>query len=186
LPRQRCTVSWYGGQSRRVEWVSRTGHWYKGGEGLVAVRWVFVHDLQGTHRDEYFYSTDPTLRPEQIVSLFTGRWSIEVTFQELRAHLGFTTPRNGSEKSVLRTAPCLLGLCSVVSLIFAQHARVRSVAPLRTAWYARREATFADAITTVRRLLWETVLKQSLEQAGVTKLPRRLRRTLLDQLSRTP
>jgi hypothetical protein len=92
--RKRFTVNWYGGKSRRVELVSGEGQWFKAAEGLVPVRWVFVHDLQGTHRDEYFYSTDSTLRADQIVSFFTGRWSIEVTFQEVRAHLGFATTRN--------------------------------------------------------------------------------------------
>ena len=56
----------------------------KGGGGLLPVRWVFVHDLDSTHRDESFYSTDPDLTPEQIVSLFTARGSIEVTFQQIR------------------------------------------------------------------------------------------------------
>src|SRR6202522_3639760 len=31
--------------------------------------------------------TDVSLAPKEIVSLFTGRWSIEVTFQEVRTHL---------------------------------------------------------------------------------------------------
>jgi hypothetical protein len=74
--RRRATVSWYGGADRRVELVSDTGQWYKAGEGLVPVRWVFTHDIQGTHRDDYFYSTDPTLDPAQIVSWFTARWPI--------------------------------------------------------------------------------------------------------------
>jgi len=180
---KRATVNWYGGQTRRVELISDTGHWYKGGAGLVPVRWVFVHDIQGTHRDEYFYTTDVTMCPEQIVSLYTGRWSIEVTFQEVKTHLGFTTPRNWSKKSVLRTGPCLLGLYSLVSLIFARHTGTRTVKPLATAWYAKKETTFSDALTIVRRLCWETVLKQSLKHGSVTKLPADLRRTLLDYLS---
>ena len=97
-------MSWYGGESRRVELISGgVGHWYKARQGLVPVRWVFVHDIQGTHRDEYFYCTDPTLDPAQIVSLYTARWSIEVTFQEIRAHLGFTTVR-----ALAVTAVCAL------------------------------------------------------------------------------
>lgn len=55
-------VAWYGGGRRDVETVSGTGHWYKGGQGLVAVWWVFVRDLTGTHRDEYFFTTDVRLR----------------------------------------------------------------------------------------------------------------------------
>ena len=54
---------------------------------------VFTHDAQGTHRDEYFYTTDPDLPPAQIITWFTARWPIETTFQEVRAHLGSETPR---------------------------------------------------------------------------------------------
>jgi len=181
---KRFTVNWYGGKQRRVELISGDGHWYKAGGGLVPVRWVFVRDLDGTHRDEYFYSTDPAMTPQQIVSLYTARWGIEVTFQEVRAHLGFNTPRNWSKKSVLRTAPCLLGLFSVVCLIFERHTRGRRPKPLSMPWYSRSECTFSDAIATVRRLCWEEVLKQPPHRGPVQKLPPPLRRTLLDQLSR--
>jgi len=181
---KRFTVNWYGGQSRRVELISAAAHWYKAGSGLTPVRWVFVRDVEGTHRDEYFYSSDPSLRPEQIVSLYTARWSIEVTFQEVRTHLGFTTPRNWSKKSVLRTGPCLLGLYSVVSLIYARAIHGAAVALRPTPWYAKQNATFSDALRAVRRLCWESVLKESLGHARVAKLPRRLRLTLLDHLSR--
>jgi hypothetical protein len=181
---KRFRVNWYGGQSRRVELISAAAHWYKAGGGLTPVRWVFVRDLEGTHREEYFYSSDVSLPPEQIVSLFAARWNIEVTFQEVRTHLGFTTPRNWSKKSVLRTGPCLLGLYSLVSLIHARALGGVSAAPLRTPWYAKQNATFSDALSAVRRLCWESVLKESLGHARVAKLPRRLRLTLLDQLSR--
>jgi len=181
---KRFTVNWYGGKTRRVELIWGEGCWYKAGDGLVPVRWVFVHDLQGTHRDEYFYSTDPTLPPEQIVSLYTGRWSIEVTFQEVRAHLGFNTPRSWSAKSVLRTAPCLLGLFSAVSLMFHRHTHGQGVRPVRFPWYSKKEVTFADAIACVRRLCWTEVFQQSPKHTGVTKLSRPLRFMLLDQLSR--
>jgi hypothetical protein len=182
--RKRFKVSWYGGKTRRVELVGGEGQWFKAGDGLVPVRWVFVHDVQGTHRDEYFYCTDPTAPPQQIVSWFTGRWSIEVTFQEVRAHLGFATPRNRTAKSVLRTAPCLLGLFSVVSLIFARHTGGKRVKPTRSPWYAKAEVSFGDAMASVRRICWVEVLKQSPKHKGVTKLPGPLRRLLLDQLSR--
>jgi len=178
-------VNGYGGKKRQVELVSETGHWYKGGAGLVPVRWVFVHDLEGSHRDEYFYTTDPGMKPDQIVSLYTGRWSIEVTFQEVRAQLGFATPRNWCGNSVLRTAPCLPGLFSVVSLILQRLTRGRNVKACQTAWHARAEATFGDAIQSIRRLLWcQTILKQALLHTVVSKLPARFLAMLLDELSR--
>jgi len=169
----------------RVELVSGTGQWYRSGEGLVPVRWVYTHDIQGTHRDDYFYSTDPTLEAAQIVSWFTARWPIETTFQEMRAQLGFETTRQRTEKSVTRTAPCLFGLFSLVCLVYAEHRKRRSPRPACTDWYVKNEPTFADAIATVRRLFWEkTVFQQSVPNVAFEKVPRGLRNLLLDCLSR--
>src|SRR4051794_7706172 len=67
------TVAWYGGGTREIEVVTGTGHWYRIGEDLVEVRWVYVHDCTGTHRDEYFLATDITMRPQQIVECDTQR-----------------------------------------------------------------------------------------------------------------
>ena len=49
VKRQRARVGWYGGKKRCVEFVTQTAHWYKPADGLVPIRWVFVHDLDGTH-----------------------------------------------------------------------------------------------------------------------------------------
>ena len=123
--RKKLKVSWHGGQSRKLEVVTETGHWYRSGAGLVEVLWVFVHDLEGTHRDEYFYTTDVTLTAAQVIEYFTGRWSIEVTFQEVRAYLGVETTgvveTSGGwiKDTVLRAEPCLFGLYSLVVLWWA-------------------------------------------------------------------
>jgi hypothetical protein len=179
-----ATVSWYGGSDRKVELTGNVGQWYKAGKGLVPVRWVFVRDVQGTHREEYFYTTDTRLSLVQIVSWFTARWPIETTFQEVRAHLGFETPRQYVAKSVLRTAPCLLGLFSVSCLIFAEHSRRHRIAVRSTEWYAKTEPTFSDALATVRRLFWEkTIFEKASFHKGFNKLPPKLRNLLLDYLS---
>ena len=73
LKRQRLEVAWYGGGRRRVEVVTGTGHWYKSGRPLVPVRWAFVRDLTGTHRDEYFFTTESTLSPRMVIEIYTGR-----------------------------------------------------------------------------------------------------------------
>ena len=181
---QEATVGWYGGAMRRVALLSGTGGWYKAGRGLVPVRWVYVKDLDGTHRDEYFYSTRLTLTAEEIVTLYTRRWSIETTFQEMRAELGFETTRQRVKRSVLRTAPCLLGLFSVVSLIFAEHARRFRVSAAQRPWYRKAEPTFSDAMAQVRQLFWtETVLRRPSHREAFQKLPPQLRHLLLDCLS---
>jgi hypothetical protein len=152
--RQRLNVAWYGGGRRDVEVVTGTGHWYKAGEGLVKVLWVFVHDLTGTHRDEYFFTTDVRLTGKQVIEYFTGRWSIETTFQEMRAYLGLETTRGRKKDTVLRMAPCLFGLYTVVAILFAQMpARYRRVRVID--WVGKNDVTFSDAITAVRRWLWQ-------------------------------
>ena len=111
------TVGRYGGGTRGVEVVTGTGHRYKAGQGPVPIRWVFVHDLDGTHRDEYFYATDMALDPAEIATRYARRWAIECTFQECRAHLRSATTRGWCRRTVLRATPCLFGLHSVVALL---------------------------------------------------------------------
>ena len=151
-PRRRTTVSWYGGGSRTVEVVTGTGQWWRTGEGLVPVRWVFVHDVTGTHRDEYFFSTHIDLPPEEIVGTYTGRWSIETTFQEMRLYVGLETTCVRTKASVLRVAPCLFGLYSVVALLFARLPEADRRP--HVLWSGKRAVCFSDAITAVRRWLW--------------------------------
>jgi DDE superfamily endonuclease len=182
----RAAVDWYGGSRRDVQLLGAAGGWYRDGRGLVPLRWVFVRDREGTHRDEYFAATDPALRPEQVVGLYTARWPIETTFQQAREHLGLETPRHRCERSVLRTTPCLLGLFSVVCLVFAAHAGRRRVRPVNAApWYAKAEPTFSDAVATVRRLVWdETIIRPRCRRPGQEKWPTPLRELLLDCLAR--
>jgi hypothetical protein len=178
-----ATVSWYGGGNRRVGLVTDTGLWSRIGAGVVPTRWVFVRDLQGTHRDEYFYTTDPLLTGPQMVSWFTARWPIETTFQEVRAHLGFETPRQHVAQSVLRTAPCLLGLFSVVCLIYAEHVHSHPMGIRQTRWYVKDEPTFSDAIASIRRLFWREILSQQpSDRHGFQKRSPKIRTWMLDRL----
>jgi hypothetical protein len=181
--KQRLTVAWYGGEQRRIAVVSGTGHWYKSGAGLVAVRWVYVQDRSGSHRDEYFFSTDLTLAPQAIVETYTRRWNIETTFQELRSYLKVEKTRGWTEKTVLRTAPCLVGLYTVIALWYAElPARWQHQQAVRYA--DKQSVTFSDAITAVRRWLWsEWVLINPQHQGAFAKIPRRLRQTLLNGLA---
>jgi len=183
----RRTVRWYGESQRELELFSACGGWYRGrGHGraaLVPVRWVHVHDPI-TGRDDWFETTDPTLRPEQIVELFAGRWSIEVTFEEVREHLGLESTRHWSPASVLRGGPCLLGLFSVVSLIFAHLAEHKTVRVRQMPGYHKTEPTFSDALFAVRRLLWsQTILKHAFPRIDVAEFPRSLRQFLLERLA---
>src|SRR5262249_54635148 len=104
-PLPQMQMQWYGHSHRTVGIFSAAGGWYrrrgKNTAALIPIRWVLVHDSPSKY-DDWFISTDPNLRPKQIVEGFANRWSIEVMFQEVRAHLGLETTRQRCEKSVLR------------------------------------------------------------------------------------
>ena len=85
---------------------SRHGPLVQKRPGIVPVLWVFVRDLSGTHRDEYFFTTDTSMSAEAVIEMYGGRWNIETTFQEMRSHLGLESTRGWSRETVLRMAPC--------------------------------------------------------------------------------
>lgn len=180
--RRRLTVGWYGGGTRRVETVSGTGHWYKAGDGLVPVRWAFVHDRDGTHRDEYFYTTDLSLAVAGIITRYAARWNIECTFQECRSHLRSATTQGWSERTVLRATPCLFGLYSVVALLY--HALPESKRRGGISWPGKCSVTFSDALCSVRLWLWsEGVFPQAEKRFGLEKLSAPLREVLQTALA---
>ncbi|WP_205678738.1 transposase [Aquisphaera insulae] len=180
--RRRMTVAWYGGGTRRVETRTGAGSWYKKGEGLVPIRWAFVHDRDGTHRDEYFYATDPAFAARRIVETYTGRWSIETTFQEARSELHIQTTRGWSKPTVLRTVPCLFGLYSVVAMLYASLPRGRSVGAV--GWPGKTVVTFSDTMSAVRRWIWaEGVFAHAPDGPSIQKLPAPIREILYAALA---
>lgn len=181
--RTKLKVKWYGGGNRRVSVVSQIGHWYRGGEGQVEVRWVHVRDLTGTHREEYFFSTDPSMTPQQIIEIYTQRWSIEVTFQDMRSSLGLETTRGRTENTVLRAAPGLFGLYSIVAILYAQLPQSQKRAG-RVEWVGKQDVSFSDAIRSVRRSLWqEAIIESPLHAMLFNNLPPRLRETILSAMT---
>ena len=181
--REELEVAWYGGGRREVETVSGTGHWHKSGAGLVEVLWVYVHDRTGTHRDSYLFSTDPTMTPARVIETYTGRWNIETMFQEMRAYLGLETTRGWSQATVLRAAPCLFGLYSVVALLYAA-LPAGATAEGAVTYRGKSEVTFSDAISAVRRRLWREGVFESHGQAEVFEnLPPVLREVILTAMA---
>ena len=184
--RRRLNVAWYGGGRRDVEVVTGTGQWYRSGVGLVALRWAWVHDCTGTHRDEYFFTTAVGWTAAQLIESYTARWNIETTFAELRSGLGLETTRGRSAPTVLRVAPCLFGLYSVVVALYVQ-LPVRRRWGLAIAWVGKQDVTFSDALTAVRRWLWvEWVFAIPGHGPAFSKLSRPFQHLLLAGLTPAP
>lgn len=180
---QSLTVNgWYGGGERLVEVCTGEAVWYHTGMPVVPMRWVLVRDLEGKFDAQAFLCTNQALAPVQILQWFVQRWQVEVTFQEVRAHLGVETQRQWSDLAIARTTPALLGLFSLVTLV-AHHLQISQKFSLRqAAWYTKSLPTFVDAVALVRQYLWPCTFPMSAEPTEMVKIPRALLERLTDTL----
>jgi hypothetical protein len=149
-----CTVAaWYGRAERTVEIITDTAIWYHSGLPPAPIRWLLIRDPAGHFPTQALLCTDRTVAPAQLLTWFVRRWQMEVTFAEVRRHLGVETQRQWSDRAIARTTPVLLGLFSLVTLLAHPHLIASPPVP-QTAWYAKPLPTFADALALVRRHLW--------------------------------
>ena len=152
---QKLTVdNWYGQGPTPVEITSETAVWYHNGMPPVPIRWVLVRDPKGKFESRALLCTDRVATPVQILQWFVRRWQVEVTFQEVRTHLGVETQRQWSDKAIARVTPILLGLFSWITLLAHQSQTKGAIPVRRAAWYAKPTPTFSDAIALVRRRIW--------------------------------
>lgn len=176
-------AKWYREPQRVVEVASATAVWYHSGLPPVPIRWVLIRDPRNKFRPQALLSTDVMLTPTQIVTWFVQRWQVEVTFQEVRTHLGVETHRQWADLAISRTTPTLLGLFSVVTVLAHSLSAHRQVAPRQAAWYAKPTPTFADALAVVRAHLWRhTHFSLSQKEYDLIQIPRPLFECLTDTL----
>jgi hypothetical protein len=141
------------GKEHFIEFITGISLWHTPGQKPVAIRWMLVRCPQDSFDPAAFFCSDTHASVKQIIVWFALRWNIEVTFEELRAFLGFETQRQWSDRAIERTTPCLFGIFSLVTLmakvLYSDELPVR-----QTSWYIKNDATFSDALAAVRRHLW--------------------------------
>ncbi len=176
-PWQCVTVTgWYGGGERIVEISTATAVWRHSGMPVVPIRWVLVRDPLGRFDPQALLCTDPAQDPVQVLRWFVQRWQLEVTFREVRDHLGVETQRQWSDNAIARTTPCLLGLFSLVTLLAMQLSPQARQAVATSAWYRKRRPTFSDTLAAVRREFWrEQGFAMSHQTSNMQKLRPALR-----------
>jgi hypothetical protein len=160
---------WYGQGRKEVEIVSNTAVWYHNGLPALPIRWVLIRDPKGKFKTQALLCTDLHLKPEQILKWFILRWQLEVTFQEVRTHLGVETQRQWSDWAILRTTPALLGLFSVVTLLAHQLTVKGKLSVRKAAWYAKTVPTFSDALAVVRQNWWRHIFLLSIAEDNIQK-----------------
>jgi hypothetical protein len=172
-PWEEVEVEWYGGRRKPMQVFSRTGLWHRRGQDPVAIRYVLARDPEDEQPDAAYLCTDEGVAPAAILKYVVQRWSMEVTFEEARAHLGLETQRQWSDLAIARTTPVLLGLFSVVTLAALRCHEEGLLSAAQTAWYAKEEPTFSDCLRLVRSRIWQARISDtSGEKADVIELPR--------------
>lgn len=181
---QPVTVRWYGGTQRHLEIASATAVWYHSGMSPVALRWVLIRDPEGQFASQALLCTDLNCAAQQIIEWFVLRWQVEVTFHEVRTHLGVETQRQWSDLAIIRTTPALFALFSLVTL-FAHQLLNGQELPLRqSAWYLKTVPTFADTLAFVRQQLWPVTLSSmSSTEPEVVQIPHALLERFIDTLA---
>lgn len=99
-----------------------------------------------------------SLTPAEILGIYVHRWQMEVTFQEVRQHLGVESQRQWSDRAIARTTPALLGLDSLVTLMAKQINESSGLLKRTAAWYVKEQYCFSDALASVRSHMWQADL----------------------------
>jgi hypothetical protein len=148
---------WYGEKQREIQIASHTAVWYHSGKPPLPIRWVLIRDPKKKFKSQALLCTNLETSPEQIIKWFVRRWQVEVTFHEVRTHLGVETQRQWSDLAILRITPALLSLFSLITLLANCHAQKNQLLIQRTAWYSKKLPTFSDALATVKQEFWSQI-----------------------------
>lgn len=166
---------WYGQGPREVEVATDTAVWYHAGKPPVAIRWVLIRDPHKRFKPQAVLSTNLEHTAEQMLTWFVRRWTMEVTFEEARAHLGMETQRQWNDRAIARATPALLSLFSIITLTAHLLIEQGMTCVRSTAWYSKPHPTFSDAIALVRRQLWDHIhFSTSQQETDMIKIPRAL------------
>jgi hypothetical protein len=149
--------------------------YYKaGGSRLLTI--VLTRDLEGKRPDAMFYCTQLAWDARQILSTYAYRWAIECAFENCKQFLGLEDPANRLPLAVARTAPMAMLIATLVVVWFHQSGHRFLRFPHRPWYQGKREPSFADLLTTLRRM--------SYEDKNRSLLPKRCRlKTWLAQLT---
>jgi hypothetical protein len=99
-----------------VEVATDTAVWYHAGKPPVALRWGLMRAPHERCKAHALLSTHVAHTCAQMLAWFVRRWTMAVTFEEARAHLGMETPRQWHDRAMARATPALVRLYSIITL----------------------------------------------------------------------
>jgi DDE superfamily endonuclease len=150
-PWRRCKADLYG-RITTVRYKTFDAQWYRAC-GTRLLRVVVVTTTSGAVPYRVFFCTDAALDVRTLLETYAERWGIEVFFRDAKQLLGFADSPARTANAVLRVAPFVGLLYSILVLWFAEGASTSPIAapPVRP-WYPhKRGLCFADILRTAQR-----------------------------------
>lgn len=150
------------GTAKKRLLYSRIVSWYRVRQKPVLL--VISRDPKGKEKDSFFFTTDITMQPKELLESYSGRWCIEETIKQTKQVLGGHQLQTHKRIGPERAAMVSLWLYSTVWLWFlSQRKSCRLM--LTVPWYSRKShPSFADAICCLRRRLWRDRIKMMFEK----------------------
>jgi len=149
---QRVSIDVRGRTVERLVYV-RDVLWYSVNRADL-VRLVVVRDPNGAEPEDFFFTTDLAGGAAEVASRYAGRWSIEVTFRDVKQILGGEGPQSWKRKGPERAAALSLWLHGLVWCWYLDAHPGGATWPTRP-WYRHKTGpSFLDALAALRRLLW--------------------------------
>jgi len=145
------------GKSRTRLVYSKVLLWYRVSQRPILL--VISRDPQGKEKDDFFFTTDVTMKPSEVIGCYADRWAIEDTFKNTKQFLGGQQPQTFKDKGPERAASLSLWLYSMVWLWYLMQKANKRYFIIHPWNPMKSMPSFADAIACLRRELWAERIK---------------------------
>jgi len=131
--------------------------WYRVSHQPILL--VISRDPEGKEKDDFFFTTDMTTEPVEVIECYADRWAIEDTFKNTKQFLGGQHPQTFKSKGPERAASLSLWLYSMVWLWYLMQKANKRYFIIHPWNPLKSTPSFADAIACLRRELWTERIK---------------------------
>jgi hypothetical protein len=154
------------GMTRTLQVVSFQAVWPEV-LGLTPILLVLVRDPLGKFKDKHLFTTDLDADLGWVISTFSRRWSIEVTFKSSKQVMSIQSPHHWCQQSIEKLSPWVWLMQSVISLWYITEGR-----KLPSARAARRRFGEWDtewSLGHMLRILRRAILDETIKPTSATK-----------------
>jgi hypothetical protein len=134
---------------------------------LTPIRVLLIRDPLGRLKDAYWFTTDLSADPAEIIETFSRRWSIEVAFKASKQVMHIESPQHWCRQSIEKLSPWVWLMQSAIGLWYLSDGR-----KLPHARVARQRLGEWDTEWSFRhmlRVLHSVILEQTITITSATK-----------------